>query len=246
MPEASSAEGLQRLASAACAGGAAARGCGRSFAAATVADTVLLHLLPIAGNGPTGWVPAFLLAGCLNIVAVAALGGIGGWLLRRRRPDLPKVVADDRAGTALVLLVSRRVPRRSGSLHRPALRDHDDDVAAQALAARRWMRHQAPAEYRSRVAAADTLQIADDLYRTCVPGARPRPVAVPVPRHERPAGDGPARHEQRGQRAVRLPLAPAVTAGLRSSCRRCADRGGRPVASRRGRSTAASGARRPG
>src|SRR3712207_6047721 len=25
------------------------------FALATIADTVLLHVLPIAGNGPTGW-----------------------------------------------------------------------------------------------------------------------------------------------------------------------------------------------
>ena len=171
MPEASSAEGLQ---------GWVRRMRWRHrgawmwpvFALATVADTVLLRLLPIAGNGPTGWVPAFLLAGCLNIVAVAALGGIGGWLLRRRRPDLPKVVADDRAGTALVLLVSLAF-LGFGLAHRPALRDHDDDVAAQALAAEAWIRHQAPTEYRSRLAAADTLQMAEDLYRTCVPGADP-------------------------------------------------------------------------
>jgi hypothetical protein len=143
-----------------------------TFAAATVADTVLLHYLPIAGDGPTGWVPAFLLAGCLNILAVAAFGAIGGWLLRRRRPDLPKVVADDRAGTALVLFVSAMFVV-FGLAHRPALRDHEDDVAAQALAMRRWMATQAPPEYRRRVDAADTLQVAEDLYRTCVPGPDP-------------------------------------------------------------------------
>jgi hypothetical protein len=143
-----------------------------TFAAATVADTVLLHYLPIAGDGPTGWVPAFLLAGCLNILAVAALGAIGGWLLRQRRPDLPKVVADDRAGTALVLFVSAMF-LVFGLVHRPALRDHEDDVAAQALAVRRWMASQAPPEYRRRVDAADTLQVAEDLYRTCVPGPDP-------------------------------------------------------------------------
>jgi hypothetical protein len=140
-----------------------------TFAAATVADTVLLHYLPIAGDGATGWVPAFLLAGCLNILAVAALGGIGGWLLRRRRPDLPKVVADDRSGTALVLLVSAMF-LVLGLAHRPALRDHEDDVAAQALAMQRWVASQAPPEYRRHVGSADTLQIAADLYRTCVPG----------------------------------------------------------------------------
>ena len=143
-----------------------------TFAAATLADTVLLHFLPVAGNGRTGWVPAFLLAGCLNVVAVAAFGGLGGWLLRRWRPDLPKVVADDRAGTALVLLVSALF-LAFGLAHRPALQDHTEDVAAQAAAARRWFASQAPAEYRRHVDAADSLQIAPELYRTCVPGRDP-------------------------------------------------------------------------
>jgi hypothetical protein len=143
-----------------------------TFAAATIADVVLLHVLPIAGNGGTGWVPAFLLAGCLNVVAVAGLGGIGGWLLRRRRPDLPKVVADDRAGTALVLLVSAAFVG-FGLAHRADVRDHEDDVAAMSTAARQWFAAQAPAEYRRRIASADTLQIAPELYRTCVPGDDP-------------------------------------------------------------------------
>jgi len=140
-----------------------------TFAAATLLDTVLLRVLPVAGDGPTGWVPAFLLAGCVNVVAIAALGGIGGWLLRRRRPDLPKVVADDRAGTALVLLVSAAF-LGLGLAHRPALQDVEDDIAAQAAAAHTWFQTQAPAEYRRRIGAADTLRVAPELWRTCVPG----------------------------------------------------------------------------
>jgi hypothetical protein len=141
-----------------------------TFAVATVADTVLLHHLPVAGNGGTDWVPAFLLAGCLNVVAIAALGGLGGWLLRRRRPDLPKVVADDRAGTALVLAVSFMF-LVFGLAHRPALQDREEDLAAQASAAARWFASQAPPEYRRHAGAVDTLQVAPELYRTCVPGA---------------------------------------------------------------------------
>jgi hypothetical protein len=140
-----------------------------TFAVATVVDVVLLHYLPIAGNGGTDWVPGFLLAGCINVVVIAALGGLGGWALRRRRRDLPKVVADDRAGTALVLLVTAAF-LGLGIAHRPALRAHTDDLAAQAVAARQWFASQAPAEYRRHVDAADTLQIAPELYRTCVPG----------------------------------------------------------------------------
>ena len=143
-----------------------------TFAAALVVDVLLLHHLPIAGDGGTGWVPAFLLAGCLNVVIIAALGGIGGWLLRRRRPDLPKVVADDRAGTVLVVLMSLTF-LALGLAHRPALRDHEDDVRAQSLAAHDWFAEQAPPEYRRNFAAANSLQVAPDLYRTCVPGDDP-------------------------------------------------------------------------
>jgi hypothetical protein len=143
-----------------------------TFAVATVADAILLHHLPVAGNGGTDWVPALLLAGCLNVVAIAALGGLGGWLLRRRRRDLPKVVADDWAGTTLILFVSAMF-LVFGLVHRPALRDHTEDVAAQAVAAQHWFASQAPAAYRRHAAAADTLQIAPELYRTCVPGDDP-------------------------------------------------------------------------
>ncbi|MEA2179495.1 MAG: hypothetical protein QOG77_2792 [Solirubrobacteraceae bacterium] len=143
-----------------------------TFGIATVADAILLHHLPIAGNGGTGWVPAFLLAGCLNVVAIAALGGLGGWLLRRRRPDLPKVVADDRAGTALVLAVSTML-LVFGLVHRPALRDYEADLAAQAVAARNWFAAQAPPAYRAHADATDTLRVAPELYRTCAPGGDP-------------------------------------------------------------------------
>jgi hypothetical protein len=143
-----------------------------TFAVATIGDAILLHHLPIAGNGGTAWVPAFLLAGCINTLVIAALGGVCGWLLRRRRRDLPKVVADDRAGTALVLLVSVTFVVL-GLLHRPALQDHEADVAAQAHAAQAWFLDQAPPEYRRNAAQADTMQVAPELYRTCVPGPDP-------------------------------------------------------------------------
>jgi hypothetical protein len=157
-----------------------------TFALATVVDAVLLHHLPIAGNGGTGWVPAFLLAGCLNVVAIAALGGVCGWLLRRRRPDLPKVVADDRAGTALVLSVSAAF-LLLGLAHRPALRDHEADLAAQTVAAQRWFASQAPVGYRRHADAADTLQVAPELYRTCAPGDDPdRWLCIYVDTSDRP------------------------------------------------------------
>jgi hypothetical protein len=143
-----------------------------TFAVAMVVDVVLLHVLPIAGDGGTGWVPAFLLAGCLNVVGIAALGGLGGWLLRGRRSDLPKGVADDHAGTTVVVLLTLTF-LGLGLAHRPALQGHKDDVQAQALAAHEWFAGQAPAQYRRNIGMADSLQIAPELYRTCVPGDDP-------------------------------------------------------------------------
>jgi len=142
-----------------------------TFAVLTVVDAVLLHLLPIAGDG-TGWVPALLLAGCLNVVAVAALGGLLGWRLRRRRPDLPKVVADDYAGT-FVLVSLTCVFLVAGLLHRPQVADDRADFTAQSRAAQRYVEASAPAEHRRRLREADSIQLDEELFRTCVPGDDP-------------------------------------------------------------------------
>jgi hypothetical protein len=142
-----------------------------AFALLTLLDTALLHVLPLHGDDGTDPVPAFLLAGCLNVVAIAVGGTLGGWALRRRRPDLPKVVADDYAGTA-VLLTLTLVFGVVGLAQLPGRRAHRADEAAQAAAARAFVDAQAPA-YRTGLSAATTLQIDDELYRTCIPGRDP-------------------------------------------------------------------------
>ena len=76
-----------------------------AFVALTVADTVLLHALPIASDG-IGVVPALLLSGFANLVVVAVVAPLSGRLARRRRPDLPKAVAADYAGAALLAAVT--------------------------------------------------------------------------------------------------------------------------------------------
>src|SRR5919206_485942 len=70
-----------------------------AFVVVTLGEMLLLHWLPVAGDD-TSLLEGLLLAGCLNVIAVALVGGLGGAALRRRRPDLPKVVADNYAGTA--------------------------------------------------------------------------------------------------------------------------------------------------
>ena len=68
-------------------------------------------MLPIAGDGPGGVLPGVLLAGFANLILVAAVAPLAGRRLRRRRPDLPRVVADNYAGTALLLAFAAAVAR---------------------------------------------------------------------------------------------------------------------------------------
>jgi hypothetical protein len=143
-----------------------------TFAALTALDGVLIHARPLAGDA-TGLVPALILAAVFNLVAVAVLGRMGGWLLRRRRRDLPAVVAHDYAGTACLFGVTAVVVL-AGALHAPAVDERRADFSAQSAAARRWFLTQAPPAYRRNLRHADSLRLGADLYRTCVPGPDPR------------------------------------------------------------------------
>ncbi len=142
------------------------------FAVITLVDATLVHLLPLAGDG-TGWVAALLLVGCFNLVAVAVLGRVGGALLRRRRPDLPAVVADDYAGTAALVSVAL-ILLTAGLLHRPAVLAARDDFAAQSRQARRWVAAFGEPVHRANIERADSIKLEEDLYRTCVPENDPR------------------------------------------------------------------------
>src|SRR6478609_7413166 len=77
-----------------------------AFLLAVVVDTVLLRELPIAGDTAPDVAAAGLLAFFFNLVVVAVGAPLAGRVVRRRFPGLPKVVADDRAGTALVGFVA--------------------------------------------------------------------------------------------------------------------------------------------
>jgi hypothetical protein len=104
------------------------------FAVLTVLDGLLLHARPIAGGG-TGVFDGMLLAAFFNVVTVAVLAPIAGALLRRRRRDLPKLIATDYAGAALLVAVTGAL-MAGGVLHRPAVLEQRRDFHAQAAAVR--------------------------------------------------------------------------------------------------------------
>lgn len=143
-----------------------------AFAVALVVDTVLLRVLPIAGEGEGPIFGALLLAGFFNLLTVAVLAPVAGHLLRRRRPALPRDVAQDRAGTALIGALALALAA-GGLAHRPAVQRARDAFDRQAAAAREYLRANAPPEYRPNIALLNTWHQSADLFRTCVPGPDP-------------------------------------------------------------------------
>ena len=103
-----------------------------AFWGLTLLDALLLGRLPIAGDGGTAFVPALLLAGFFNLLAVAVVAPLGGLLLRRRRRDLPRIVATDHVGTALLLCVTGALVV-GGLIHRSERRENEHDLARAAL-----------------------------------------------------------------------------------------------------------------
>jgi hypothetical protein len=143
-----------------------------AFVVVTLLEMCLLRWLPIAGEG-TGFFAGLLLAGCLNVIAIATLGGLGGVLLRRLRGDLPKVVADDYAGLGALAVVGAAF-LVAGLVHRPELAADRQAFARQSMAVRLWVQANGDDFARAHVDSADSLLVDHDLYRTCVPGPDPR------------------------------------------------------------------------
>ncbi|HEX7290232.1 MAG TPA: hypothetical protein VF250_03805 [Conexibacter sp.] len=135
----------------------------------TLVDALLIHWRPLAGDGRTNVFAALLLAAFLNLVVVAALAPLLGIAWRRARPQLPAIVARDRAGVVLVLLVTAGVVA-GGALHHRTTERNDAalvDAHARAVA---WIGTHAPAPYRRHLELADTIAVVPgSVFRTCAP-----------------------------------------------------------------------------
>jgi hypothetical protein len=139
-----------------------------TFLVLTVVDGVLLEVLPPYGSGPGGVLPGILLAGFANLLLIAVGGPlVGSRLLRRRRPDLPRAIAADYAGTALMcaLLVFLVL---AGLAHRPAVASGERDRRAVFAAVHDYVRVHAPG-YAGVLSAGDALRLDEHYHRACLP-----------------------------------------------------------------------------
>jgi hypothetical protein len=158
-----------------------------AFLVLTVVDAVVLTRVPFYERGPGGLVAGLLVALFANLLAVGVLAPPAGLLLRRLRPDLPRVVAANYAGTTLLVALALLL-LAGGLAHRP--RAEAESAARRAVlgSVHDYVLTQEPA-LRGRLAEADVLRLEPGLYRGCVPGRDPgRWMCLIVSTKQRPPG----------------------------------------------------------
>ena len=157
------------------------------FLLLTPLEGILLSALPPYDGAPPGVIGGALLAGFANLFLIAVVAPLAGRRWRRRRPDRPRVVAADQAGTALLCGLAAVIVVAC-VLHRPAVAARRADAAAAYTAAHDYVLDRAPA-YEAGLGAVDTLRLAEDAYRVCVPGpVRGRWLCLYVDTDQQPAG----------------------------------------------------------
>jgi hypothetical protein len=139
-----------------------------AFAAATAVDAVIGHALPPSGEAQS-LLAAALLACMLNLIAVVLLSRPLGALVRRTRRDLPRMVARDYAGSAVVLAVAAGL-LAAGLAHHPTVMSHRRAMGDAIARAQSWIGVRAPGEFRRNLAHVNTYSIEPgSIYRTCAP-----------------------------------------------------------------------------
>jgi len=143
-----------------------------AFFGLTAVDGILIGALPPYEGTPPDLTGAVLLAGFANLFLLAVVAPFAGLALRRRRGDLPRPIAYDYAGTALLAGLTALIVV-AGIAHRPAVAAEERDEAALAAAVRAYVQAQAP-EWTPGLADANAQKLKADTYRACVPGPDPR------------------------------------------------------------------------
>jgi hypothetical protein len=141
-----------------------------TFAVATILDAVVIHSLPMTGDGAT-FGGALLGALVVNLVAVLLLSRPLGALIRTRRKDLPSFVARDLAGRFAIAAVTLMF-LTAGLVHRPTVLAHERAMEDAIKRAQAWIGDRAPDEFRRNLEYVSTFTIeAGRVFRTCVPSA---------------------------------------------------------------------------
>jgi len=142
-----------------------------AFAAVTILDALLGRALPPSGDTQS-LVGAGLVACFLNLLGIVLLGRLFGAILRRRRRDLPRIVARDYGGTTAIVTIAA-VLLAAGLINHSTVIAHQQAKRDAIVRAQGWIGDHAPAEFRSHMALVDTYAIEPgSIYRVCMPSSR--------------------------------------------------------------------------
>jgi hypothetical protein len=156
-----------------------------AFVVLTVVDAVIVARLPFQGEGADA-MGAFIVAGFLNLVAVALLAPVFGWLLRLHRRDLPFMIARDYAGAVLLVGIFCAI-LAGGLIHRSAVVEERADERAVFAAVHDYVVETAP-RFAGGLGAIDSVRLENDHYRACVMGSEKLPLCFFVNTDQAPAG----------------------------------------------------------
>jgi hypothetical protein len=152
-----------------------------SFVVLTLADAAIVHDLPLSGDTESlvgGW----LLGVVLSLAGIACLGGLFGRLVRRLRPDMPRLVARNYAGALITLAITLAL-LGGGILHHGTIvadRAALDDAVARATA---YIGDHAPVAFQKNLDRVVTYEIQPPIiYRSCVANSSNRQYCVVVNR----------------------------------------------------------------
>jgi hypothetical protein len=140
-----------------------------AFVALIAVDALVGHALPPVGESQT-LVSAALTGLVVNLLGVLFLTRPLGAVLRRRRPDLPVVVARNYAGTIVVVTVTAAIAL-IGLIHHSSVLAERNAMRDAMVRAQAWIGDRAPPEFRRNLALVDVFAIEQgSIYRACVPG----------------------------------------------------------------------------
>jgi len=139
-----------------------------AFVATALLDGVIATTRPFVGDRQS--IAGGILAGLiLNLLAVLLLSRAFGLLLRRRRRDLPSIVARNYGGTIAVVMVSVALAAAGLARHGEIVANRHA-LADAVTRAEAFIGDRAPAAFRANAMHTDTFTIqAGSVYRTCAP-----------------------------------------------------------------------------
>ena len=137
-----------------------------AFVVLTLLDGAIVHWLPLAGDQESP-VAGWLIGLFLSLVGIVVLSPLLARGLRRIRPDMPRVVARDYAGSAVVVAVTSLL-LFAGVLHRPTINTDMKALQDATARAEAFIGDRAPARFEHRRSTLDALPIQPpELYRVC-------------------------------------------------------------------------------